>query len=81
MNIYLLAENDCSNSPNLKSVDYYDTSAPPLWGYKIVLIVVGQIDILITIKSMFQTCGYAVIAFNDPLLTLQHFTRHSYVMG
>ena len=27
---------------------------------------------------MLQTCGYAVNAFNDPLLALDHFRRHSH---
>ena len=34
-----------------------------------------------TIKAMLQTCGYAVNAFNDPLLALDHFRRHSHDYG
>ena len=30
---------------------------------------------------MLQTCGYAVNAFNDPLLALDHFRRHSHDYG
>jgi two-component system cell cycle sensor histidine kinase/response regulator CckA len=50
----------------------------PSWDDKTVLLVDDQIDVLITIKIMLQTCGYAVDAFNDPLLALDHFRRHSH---
>jgi CheY-like chemotaxis protein len=49
----------------------------PSWDDKTVLLVDDQIDVLITIKIMLQTCGYTVDAFNDPLLALDHFRIHS----
>ncbi len=54
-----------------------DTSYPS-WDDKTILLVDEQIDVLITIKTMLQTCGYAVDAFNDPLLALDHFRRQSH---
>ena len=57
-----------------------DTSCPS-WDDKTILLVDDQIDVLITIKIMLQTCGYAVNAFNDPLLALDHFRRHSHDYG
>ena len=50
----------------------------PSWDDKTILLVDDQIDVPITIKIMLQTCGYAVNAFNDPLLALDHFRRHSH---
>lgn len=50
----------------------------PSWDDKTILLVDDQIDVLITIKTMLQTCGYAVDAFNDPLLALDHFRKHSH---
>jgi DNA-binding NtrC family response regulator len=74
MKTYLLTKNDCNLSSNMKSMDH-ETSTPPSWNHKTILIVDDHIDVLITIKSMLQTCGYAVNAFNDPLLALEHFIR------
>jgi len=53
----------------------------PSWNHKTILLVDDQIDVLITIKSMLQTCGYSVDAFNDPLLAVEHFSRHSHDYG
>ena len=53
----------------------------PSWDDKTILLVDDQIDVLITIKTMLQTCGYAVDAFNDPLLALDKFRRHSHDYG
>ncbi|MGI0044427.1 MAG: response regulator, partial [Nitrososphaeraceae archaeon] len=53
----------------------------PSWNHKTILLVDDQIDVLITIKSMLQTCGYSVDAFNDPLLAVEHFSRHSHEYG
>ena len=33
---------------------------------------------LLLLRLCSQTCGYAVNAFNDPLLALDHFRRHSH---
>lgn len=51
------------------------------WDDKTILLVDDQIDVLITIKTTLQTCGYAVDAFNDPLLALDQFRRHSHDYG
>lgn len=53
----------------------------PSWDDKTILLVDDQIDVPITIKTMLQTCGYAVNAFNDPLLALDHFRRHPHDYG
>jgi CheY-like chemotaxis protein len=67
----------CSRSYSDMQAPILDTSCPS-WDDKTVLLVDDQIDVLITIKTMLQTCGYAVNAFNDPLLALDHFRRHSH---
>lgn len=64
----------------MKSI-IHDTLAPSSWNQMNVLIVDDQIDVLITIKAMLQTCGYAVDGFNDPLLALDHFKGHSHDYG
>jgi DNA-binding NtrC family response regulator len=48
------------------------------WDDKTVLLVDDQIDVLITIMIMLQSCGFTVDAFNDPLLALDHFRIHSH---
>lgn len=53
----------------------------PSWNHKTILLVDDQIDVLITINSMLQTCGYSVDAFNDPLLAVEHFSRRSHEYG
>jgi CheY-like chemotaxis protein len=67
------------NSPDMQPANL-DTPCPS-WDDKTILLVDDQIDVLITIKAMLQTCGYAVNAFNDPLLALDHFRRHSHDYG
>jgi PleD family two-component response regulator len=70
MKTYLLTKNDGNLSSNMKSMDR-ETSTTPSWNHKTISIVDDQIYVLITIKSILQTCGYAVNAFNDPLLALE----------
>jgi hypothetical protein len=36
----------------------------PSWDNKTILLVEDQIDVLITIKIMLQTCGYTVDVFS-----------------
>lgn len=77
MAIYLSAESDRSYiTPHVKCneniVDFL-----PSWNHKTVLLVDDQIDVLITIKTVLQTCGYTVDVFNDPLLAVEHLNRHS----
>ena len=67
------------NSPDMQPANL-DNSTPS-WDDKTILLVDDQIDVLITVKAMLQTCGYAVNAFNDPLLALDHFRRHSHDYG
>ncbi|MGH9974813.1 MAG: response regulator [Nitrososphaeraceae archaeon] len=67
----------CSRSYSDMEDANLDTSCPS-WDDKTILLVDDQIDVLITIKTMLQSCGYAVNAFNDPLLALDHFRRHSH---
>ena len=67
----------CSRSYSDMEAANLDTSCPS-WDDKTILLVDDEIDVLITIKTMLQTCGYAVNAFNDPLLALDHFRRHSH---
>jgi two-component system, cell cycle response regulator CpdR len=62
--------------PEMEATKY--VTSCPSWDDKTVLLVDDQIDTLITMKIMLQTCGYAVDAFNDPLLALDHFRRHSH---
>jgi CheY-like chemotaxis protein len=62
--------------PDMESINL--VTSCPSWDGKTVLLVDDQIDVLITIKIMLQTCGYTVDAFNDPLLALDHFRRHSH---
>ena len=64
------------NSPDMQPANL-DNSTPS-WDDKTILLVDDQIDVPITVKAMLQTCGYAVNAFNDPLLALDHFRRHSH---
>jgi CheY-like chemotaxis protein len=52
-----------------------------IWNRKTILLVDDQIDVLITLKSMLQSCGYSVDAFNDPLLAVEHFSRRSLEYG
>lgn len=86
MKTQLLREKDysnssrCSNSSKETSLAH-DTSDIPIWNDKTVLIVDDQIDMLVTIKSMLETFGYSVNAFNDPLLAVEHFTQHSHDYG
>jgi CheY-like chemotaxis protein len=62
------------NFPDMQSM----ASCPyPSLDDKPIFLVDDQIEVLITIKIMLQTCGYVVNAFNDPLQTLDHFRRHS----
>ena len=67
----------CSRSYSEMEAANLDTFCPS-WDDKTILLVDDQIDVLITIKTMLQTCGYAVDAFNDPLLALDHFRKHSH---
>jgi DNA-binding NtrC family response regulator len=67
----------CSRSYSDMEAANLDPSYPS-WDDKTILLVDDQIDVLITIKIMLQTCGYAVNALNDPLLALDHFRRHSH---
>jgi CheY-like chemotaxis protein len=67
----------CSRSYSEMEAANFDTFCPS-WDDKTILLVDDQIDVLITIKTMLQTCGYAVDAFNDPLLALDHFRKHSH---
>jgi CheY-like chemotaxis protein len=67
------------NSPDVQPGNL-DTSCPSR-DDKTILLVDDQIDVLITIKTMLQVYGYAVNAFNDPLLALDHFRRHSHDYG
>ena len=67
----------CSRSYSDMEAANLDTFCPS-WDDKTILLVDDQIDVLITIKTMLQTCGYAVDAFNDPLLALDHFRKHSH---
>jgi CheY-like chemotaxis protein len=67
----------CSWSYSYMQAANLDTSCPS-WDDKTILLVDDQIDVLITTKIMLQICGYAVNAFNDPLLALDHFRRHSH---
>jgi two-component system, cell cycle response regulator CpdR len=67
----------CSRSYSEMEAANLDTFCPS-WDDKTILFVDDQIDVLITIKTMLQTCGYAVDAFNDPLLALDHFRKHSH---
>lgn len=53
----------------------------PSWNHKTVLLVVDQIDVLITIKTALQTCGYTVDTFNDPVPTAEHLSLHSHEYG
>lgn len=53
----------------------------PSWNSNTILLVNEQIDVLITLKSMLQTCGYSVNAYNDPLLAVEHFSQYSHEYG
>lgn len=53
----------------------------PSWNHKTVLLVDDQIDVLITIKTALQTCGYTVDTFNDPVLAAEHLSLHSHEYG
>jgi len=81
MTTYSLAENECRRStPDVRCMENA-VDILPSWNHKTVLLVDDQIDVLVTIKSMLQTCGYSVDAFNDPLLAVEHFSRHSHDYG
>jgi len=76
MTTYSLTKNSCHNTSNMKSMESV-VAVSPSWNQKTVLLVDDQIDVLITVKSMLQTCGYSVDAFNDPLLAVEHLSLRS----
>lgn len=81
MTTYSLAENECrSSTPDVRCLENA-VDISPSWNHKTILLVDDQIDVLITIKSMLQTCGYSVDALNDPLLAVEHFSRRSHEYG
>lgn len=81
MTTYSLTENHCRSTSDVRCMEHVVVDILPSWNHKTVLLVDDQIDVLITIKSMLQTCGYSVDAFNDPLLAVEHFSRHSHDYG
>ena len=80
MTTYSLTEYDCCGTSDMRCMENV-IDILPSWNHKTILLVDDQIDVLITIKSMLQTCGYSVDAFNDPLLAVEHFTRRSHEYG
>lgn len=80
MTTYTSTENNCLSTSGVECMKN-DADILPSWNRKTILLVDDQIDILITLKSMLQICGYSVDAFNDPLLAVEHFSRHSHEYG
>jgi PleD family two-component response regulator len=74
MTTYSMTENDCRSTSDVRCMEHVVVDILPSWNHKTVLLVDDQIDVLITIKSMLQTCGYSVDAFNDPLLAVEHLS-------
>jgi CheY-like chemotaxis protein len=67
------------NSHDIHPSNLY-TSCPS-GGERTVLLIDDQIEVLVTLKAMLQRCDYAVNAFNDPLLALDHFRGHAQDYG
>src|ERR687897_1255737 len=81
MTTYSLTENNCLSTSDVGRMENVVVETLPSWKHKTILLVDDQIDVLITVKSMLQTCGNSVDAFNDPLLAVEHFSRRSHEYG
>ncbi len=77
MTAHLQIESNCHSVSDAGCTENIVIKTIPSWNHKTILLVDDQIDVLIILKSMLQTCGYSVDAFNDPLLAVEHFSRRS----
>lgn len=80
MTLYLKTDGEFRRTCILENKDS-SAEISPSWNCKTVLMVGDRIDVLTTVKSLLQTCGYSVDTFSDPLMAAEHFSRRSHEYG